>query len=408
MRPRREYGAVAAFSFVAAALTALSDYALGFQTDLGALSLRAGAAFFIALILLAGWRALWASQASESHARPEQDEQRLLTPPADSDASAALHPKVLKRLGEEISACNPIIHTLCDHMQTVVTNTEDVAMNIMTKLIKVDETITELISFLRVSSRDKILPIIEQTETRLHINNRILAEYLTLRIADMETGRGQLSCIADLTRQLDLIVQSVRKVARQTNMLALNATIEAARAGVPGRSFAVVAGEVKALSQQTDQAAKDIGDGLQTLKGAIAESAETLTAQQERERKELDAIAAAMSDHERNMSALIQQQRDTLGTMRGESEKIALLVIDLIGSIQFQDVARQKLDGVTGVLHQIVDHSASLEMVIQSDNLDEGAVETVLAGIKTKRQETIDKSRLSHIDNSENKLIELF
>ncbi len=403
MQPRREYAAIAAFAAVAAALTTLSDYAAGF----GAPSIRAAAAFLIAAFVLAGQRLLGASHIAERDARTGEDEEQAIAP-AGSEAGAAPNPQVLKRLGEEISACGPIIQTLCDHVQNVVTSTEDVAMNIMTQLNRVDETITALLSFLRVSSRDKILPIVEQTENRLHINNRILAEFLTNRAADMQGSRSHLSCITELTCHLDTIVQSVRKVARQTNMLALNATIEAARAGIPGRSFAVVAGEVKALSRQTDRAAKDIGEGLQTLKGAIAESAETLMAQQDREKQELDAIASAIGELERNMGALIEQQRETLEIMRGESEKIAQLVIDLIGSIQFQDIARQKLHGVTGVLHQIVDHSASLRTVFQSEKLDERSIDIVLAGIKTNRQETIEKSKMLHIDAGEGRSVELF
>lgn len=81
----------------------------------------------------------------------------------------------------------------------------------------------------------------EQTESdRAH---RFREEAETRRLAHENT----LSKLAQ-------IVDDIGSVTRQTSMLALNASIEAARAGERGRSFAVVANEVKLLSSRIREA----------------------------------------------------------------------------------------------------------------------------------------------------------
>jgi len=87
-----------------------------------------------------------------------------------------------------------------------------------------------------------------------------LVDSVSVMAAEIETLRGSLSDVSKISEEISII-------ARQTNLLALNAAIEAARAGEFGKSFAVVAAEVKALSAKTAQATSEIGTTLTRLSG---------------------------------------------------------------------------------------------------------------------------------------------
>lgn len=81
----------------------------------------------------------------------------------------------------------------------------------------------------------------------------------------------QLAGLSEALRQVSSVSQEIEAIAKQTRLLALNATIEAARAGEAGKGFGVVAGEVKALAQQTSNATAHIEDTVAELEKLIGD-----------------------------------------------------------------------------------------------------------------------------------------
>lgn len=80
------------------------------------------------------------------------------------------------------------------------------------------------------------------------------------------------------TSRIDEIILVIKEIAEQTNLLALNAAIEAARAGEQGRGFAVVADEVRKLSDRTSKAITEVSEIIKGIKQQVDMSLGTMDA----------------------------------------------------------------------------------------------------------------------------------
>ncbi|MFA0196141.1 methyl-accepting chemotaxis protein [Vibrio artabrorum] len=102
---------------------------------------------------------------------------------------------------------------------------------------------------------------------------------------DAITGLAkQVEDAANVIRELESNAQSINQIlstiqgiAEQTNLLALNAAIEAARAGEQGRGFAVVADEVRVLSQRTHGSTEEIRVMIDTLQKNTGHAVDSMT-----------------------------------------------------------------------------------------------------------------------------------
>jgi methyl-accepting chemotaxis protein len=150
----------------------------------------------------------------------------------------------------------------------------------MQMLDQLEEVTTRLLGDqARVSdSTDEARLLSEQAKAKLDAGREAIEGTIDgfKSLTDLIVQLGErMAGFASAMNQVQTVSSTIETIARKTNMLALNATIEAARAGDAGRSFAVVAAEVKKLAHDTRAATSQIASTI----GELTREAGAVTAE---------------------------------------------------------------------------------------------------------------------------------
>ncbi|MCT4648512.1 MAG: methyl-accepting chemotaxis protein [Carboxylicivirga sp.] len=87
---------------------------------------------------------------------------------------------------------------------------------------------------------------------------KITSSHLEATSVSITSFASTVNKLNNHAEEVNRIVMLIKEIAVQTNLLALNAGIEAAKAGVHGRSFAVVANEVRKLSTSISLSVEEV------------------------------------------------------------------------------------------------------------------------------------------------------
>ncbi|MFT3856434.1 MAG: methyl-accepting chemotaxis protein [Aquabacterium sp.] len=178
-----------------------------------------------------------------------------------------------------------------------------------------------------------------------------LASFVQRLPQQLADERRQFDQVVTEVQKLSALSDTIRLIARQTEILAINAAVEAARAGDSGRGFAVLAGEVRRLATQTNESAARIGQDItrlvETVEDGFLGGFQARVEHHESESHRLSDLSHRLHRSYIDMRAFYQTLMTAVGQHHGELDAGIALLSD---AGQYQDVFKQIIDRVDPAL----------------------------------------------------------
>jgi len=186
-------------------------------------------------VLAAGLLRVWHPAGA---AWPWQDPAAPAAPDGALQGLRALDERMLDKLGQAVDL------------------SEGAALTMIERVTGLRGLSGRLMDYLRQAQQQSVA-----MQREIERNGSIVAElagFVQQLPQQIEQERLYLDQLVTEVRQLAAITETIRGMARQTEILSINAAIAAARAGDAGRGFSVLAGEVRRLALESNQSAQAI------------------------------------------------------------------------------------------------------------------------------------------------------
>lgn len=171
--------------------------------------------------------------------------------------------------------------------------------------------------------------------------------------------------LAEQSKQIGSITETIAQVAQQTNLLALNAAIEAARAGEHGKGFAVVADEIRKLAEGVASSTQEVAEITTIIQKSITDTVQGMI------QTDLMVKESVISIHE---------AQETLDTIAGSTKEVALNISDIAASSEEMLSSMEEMNHYVAKVKQISDETAGKSDTIEASTREVTATMEIVSG----------------------------
>jgi methyl-accepting chemotaxis protein len=182
-------------------------------------------------------------------------------------------------------------------------------------------------------------------------------------------------------------------------MLSLNVSIEAARVGEAGKGFSLIAAEIRKLAKEVQELSTDVQTRVQALMHTVTvELKDRAQQRQESEQVSIQNLSETLGSLTDNLTAVVAYQRDTLQKVESESSDAVVPIMEIIGSIQFQDTVRKHVEQLQRTARLVDEHIASIAATRDGPQNEAGQIS--LADKLDEIQGTHETARPRSVDDA--------